>query len=122
MVKKLSEMSTMPQISAAFQGWASKISLVRIVQKIVNYLPVDSEVKYDFQGICQPLRPEQIALKPEGQRHWEWWMIHWYTSAQNLTVNDRIIYNGCKFKVMAAYDYSANNFIEYHIIKDFEAE
>jgi len=122
--KTLAQSSGMPQINAAFSGWMNTISLVKITQVVGTGddagLVEDVEQIITFQGVIQPLKPSLIQLKPEGQRSFEWLQIHCFSGSLNLVPNDRIIWNDKKFKVMGQNDYSLDNFIEYHIIKDYE--
>lgn len=117
--KKINQISGMPQISAAFAGWLTSITLVIITQTIVEGFVEDSESEITFKGVIQPLMPKAIALKPEGQRDWGWLMIHCFSGSLNLSPNDRIIYNSQKYKIMATKDYSLDNYIEYHLVEDF---
>ncbi len=107
--KKINQISGMPQISAAFAGWETSITLVKITQTIVEGFVQDAETEVTFKGVIQPLMPKAIALKPEGQRDWGWLMIHCFTGALNLSTNDKIIYNSQRYKVMAIRDYTLNN-------------
>jgi hypothetical protein len=124
MTTPLNQLSGMPQMRAAFAGWFSRITLDVITQDVSAEGYVDSiEKKYTFQGTVQPLDPEKIKLKPEGQQSWEWLQIHCVVDSNpafNLKTNDRILFNCRKYKVMAKYDYSLNNYIEYHIIYDYQ--
>ncbi len=107
-------------MGAAFAGWMKPITLIRITQSITDGLVTDNEASITFQGTIQPLSPRMIALKPEGQRAWEWLQIHAFAGSLNLDDNDRISYNDKRFKVMATNDYSLNNYIEYHVVRDYE--
>jgi hypothetical protein len=108
-------------MSAAFAGWFSPITLTVITQTINAGLVTDTESTVTFQGVIQPLSPEQIQLKPEAQRSFQWLQIHCKTGGGTLNTNDRIIYGAKTFKVMAPLDYSLNGFLEYHAIEDYEA-
>jgi hypothetical protein len=119
-MKLINQISGMPQISTAFAGWMNNITIVRITQTIVNGFSEDAEEQITFKGTIQPLNPRSIALKPEGQRDWEWLQIHCFAGNLNLVPNDRIIYNSIKYKIMASLDYSLNNYIEYHLVRDYE--
>lgn len=112
----------MPIMSAAFAGWMKSVTLKVITQTISAGLVTDEETDYTFIGTIQPLSPEQIQLKPEAQRSFQWLQIHCKTGAEPLKTNDRIEYNGKKYKIMANLDYMINGFIEYHAIEDYEAE
>ena len=117
----LSKLSGAPQISSAFSGWESTIILVRISQQIIDGLVQDIAQQIQFRGVVQPLSAKQIALKPEGERAWAWLQIHIKAdSPMKLDVNDRIMYNCRKYKVMAQLDWSANNFVELHCVEDFQ--
>lgn len=120
MAKKINELSGMPQMSAAFSGWKNTITVQRITQTVVDGFTQDTASSVTFQGVIQPLDPEQIKLKPEGQRSWEWLDIHIEGSAVIFATNDRFLYNGRKFKIMHKKDYSLNNYVEYHAIEDFQ--
>lgn len=119
-MKPLNQLSGMPQITSAFKGWTKKISLVVVTQSIVDGFVQESLAATDFEGTIQPLIPEELKLKPEAQRSWEWLQIHCVSGNLNLKNNDRIIYNGKKYKVMAPRDYSLNGYIEYHCVEDYQ--
>lgn len=119
-MKKINEISNMPQMGAAFSGWQTSVTITKITQEVVKGLLTSTEVDYTFKGVVQPLNPKSIELKPEGQRAFTWLQIHCFSGNLNLIPNDRIIYNGVTYKVMDIWDYSLNNFIEYHIIQDYE--
>ncbi len=120
-MKALSQSSGMPQISAAFSGWLSPIVLMKITQVIDNGFPIDVSEEIRFKGVVQPLSPKQLMLKPEGQRAFEWLLICCPAAQRvNLNVNDRIVYNGQKYKVMGQNNYSQSGFIEYHAVQDYQ--
>lgn len=111
---------SMPQMRAAFAGWMKRITLTRRVQTVEDDgLVVENDVPFTFRGTIQPLSPKQIALKPEGQRAWQWLQIHCMGS-NALEPNDRIIYQGKLYKVMGQNDYSLNGFVEYHVVQDYQ--
>lgn len=119
-MKTLDQLSGMPQMNAAFSGWMKKISLVVITQQQINGFMKDIESAVTFQGTIQPFSDKQLMLKPEGERAWMWYQIHAIAGQLNLDTNDKIIYDGVRYKVMALRDYSLNNYIEYHVIRDYQ--
>ncbi len=110
---------TMPQMRAAFSGWQNRITLVRITQTVVDGLVVLQESSVAFRGTIQPFGPKELALKSEGERAWEWLMIHTPKSVI-LNPEDRILIKGQRYKVMGQNNYQLNNFIEYHVVKDYQ--
>lgn len=109
----------MPQMGAAFMGWQGKVTLIRVTQTITNGLVANTESVVEFQGVIQPLSARQVSLKPEGQRAWQWMMIHAFNTNLNLTDNDKIKLDGVPYKIMGVWPYERNNFIEYHAVRDF---
>lgn len=119
--KSLKSISGVPQMTAGFCGWGSTLLLVKITQQILNGLVQDIAHQIPFHGVVQPLSVKQISLKPEGERAWTWLQIHVQASSPvKLDVNDRIMYNDRKYKIMARLDYSANGYIEHHCVEDFQ--
>lgn len=113
-------LSGMPQMSAAFAGWTIPISLLLIRQEISAGFLVNYEETVTVRGTWQPLDPEEIELKPEGQRSWEWVDLHVEGSTVLFKTNDRVLKDGVRYKVMSSKDYTLNNFSEYHLVRDFD--
>lgn len=118
----LKALSGMPQMSATLTGWEVPLTLVKVIQDIVEGDAVFTEQQINFMGCWQPLRDEELQFKPEGQRSWEWIWIHSKSSELNLQTADKVIFNNKRYKVMAVKDYSLNGFVEYQLIRDFESE
>jgi len=112
-------MSKFPQIKYAFKNWQQNITLVKITQSIINYKNVEEEQVLSFKGVIQPLQAEQLKIKPEGQRDWQWLMIHTNKEIA-LNVNDRIKYKNQEFKVMAKKNYSLNDYFYYEVVEAYE--
>lgn len=121
MKKNLSNFTGMPQIQSAFSGWMNNISIVLITQVVINGFPTNKEQTVNFQGVIQPLNPQALEMKPEGQRALEWLQIHCPLTTQ-IKINDRILWNGKKYKIMAENDYSLNGYHEFHALKDYTNE
>ena len=115
----LNQIVNMPNMSNTLNGWKNALTLFVVTQTIVNGFPTDSRVEFSFEGVVQPLAPEAIKLKPEGQRSWNWLQIHVTSGDLDLKNNDIIEFNNVQFKVMAKKDYALNGYIEYHVVKDF---
>lgn len=120
--RPLNQSSGMPQMRAAFSGWFKPITLVRVTDVNTNGFITKQETMFTFKGTVQPLSAEEIQLKPEGQRAFQWLQIHALKSPNNLLVDDRIVFNGVRYKIMQIRDYSLNNYIEYHAIWDYQDE
>ena len=119
--QNLKVLSGMPQMAMTLTGWEVPLTLVKVIQDIVDGDAVFTEQQINFMGCWQPLRDEELQFKPEGQRSWEWIWIHAKAGTLNLQTADKIIFNNKRYKVMSVKDYSLNGFIEYQIIRDFES-
>ena len=113
-------LTNMPNMSTTLNGWEAPLSLIKITQSIVDGDAVKTEQTINFQGVWQPLRDEQLQFKPEGQRSWSWYLIHAKAGTLNLKTQDKIIFQGKRYKVMNLKDYSLNGFIEYEVILDYQ--
>lgn len=112
--------SGMPNMASTLNGWEVPLSLIKVIQNVSEGDLVTTEKEINFMGVWQPLRDEQLELKPEGQRSWEWVWIHAKASELNLETADKVIFNNKRFKVMDKKDYSLNGFVEYHLCRDYE--
>lgn len=112
--------SGMPQMDTTLYVWEVPLTLVKVVQSVVEGDLVTTETQINFKGVWQPLRDEQLELKPEGQRSWEWIWIHAVASQLNLETADKVIFNNKRYKVMQKKDYGLNAFVEYQLCRDYE--
>lgn len=112
----------MPNMRNTLTGWEVPLTLVKIKQEVVDGDVIKSEQLINFLGCWQPLRDEELQFKPENQRSWSWYWIHAKSGTLNLQTQDKIIFQGERFKVMGVKNYSLNGFIEYQIIRDYEEE
>lgn len=119
-VKTLSGLSGMPQINNALNGWEVPLTLVKVIQNVVEGDLVTTELKINFKGVWQPLSAEQLNLLPEGQRSWENVWIHAKSSQLNLETADKVIFKNRRYKITQKKDYGLNGFVEYMLIRDFE--
>lgn len=110
----------LPQMSSTLNGWEVPLSLIKITQSVVSGDAVNVETVINFQGVFQPLRDDQLQFKPEGQRSWSWYWIHAKAGTLNLQTQDKIKFQGNRYKVMAVKNYSLYGFIEYEVVRDYE--
>ena len=113
--------SGMPQMADTLLGWEVPLTLVRVIQSIVDGELVTTESTINFQGVWQPLSSERLELKPEGQRSWEWCWVHARASELNLETADKVIFKNRRYKVISKKDYGLNSFVEYELCRDYES-
>lgn len=121
MVVKVNEISGMPSMSATLNGWKTNVIFTKVSRQIVNGISTTTKTDHQTRATVQPLSPQQISLKSEGQRAWSWWQIHVDSGEVELIPDDRItLENGLELKVMAKRNYSRNGYFEYHAIEDYD--
>lgn len=111
---------TMPDVSGAILSWFQKMDFAIITKENINFQTVETSTDVSTQGVWQPLSPQQLMMKPEGQRQWKWFQVH-ALPGLNLRPDDRLVYLGTKYRVMAVLDYKLNGYMEYHVIDDYQA-
>lgn len=110
----------MPQMQHTLDGWmisfiVKRTSQVQIDGEIINRSKLEK-----IRAVLQPLRMEELELKPEGQRSWPWYQLHVPVSYDALPNSSVVTIHGKDYKIMASKDYTLNGYIEYHLLKDYQ--
>ena len=118
---KIGDINTgLPQMETALNGWEVKVYANFITQTLVDGEIVEQSNPKTFIGVRQPLKSEEVELKPEGQRAWSWYWLHVDVKYPMLTYQQEITIKGETYRVMAIKDYSLDGFMEYHVAKDYQ--
>lgn len=109
---------TLPDVSGALLSWFQKMLFVKVVKTIVNFQVVETPTRIFFQGVMQAFSEQQLKMKPEGQRAWNWYQLH---AELGLVLNpDEVVnYLGNQYRVKSKIDHTQYGFIEYHLILDY---
>lgn len=109
---------TMPDLSGAILNWFQPMTFGVVTKTVVNFQVRETKVDVTFQGVWQPMKPQSIRMKPEGQRSWKWFTVHALPSLQ-LTPDEVITYLGVQYRVADKLDYKLDGFVEYHLCQDY---
>ena len=110
---------TLPQMNDALFNWYQPMTFTTIVKTVgPTYDVVETPTNVDFLGVWQPFGPEDLKMKPEGQRSWSWFMVH-AEPGLVLNTDDVVLYLGIQYRVMAKYNYACYAYMEYHLVLDF---
>lgn len=120
---KINQLSAnLPNVSEVMNGWEVSMTANYVTQSVVDGAVVDTEVNKPIKGISQPLKAEEIALKDEGQRMWNWVLVQVReTIYGELYPTQILIINNIRHKIMAKKDWTLDGYREYHVIRDFES-
>ena len=110
----------LPRPQMGINSW-SQGARAKVIHQVVDINGnVTNQISFfNFDGVIQPLRPEEIKVKEEAQWSWDWYWFHTLQDVK-LTTNDRVFYKNVEYKIMAVKDYSDYGHIEYHCIKDWQ--
>ncbi len=95
---------------------AISLTIVRKVKDGMDWKEVPSD--YIAQGVVQQLGDEALEILPEGQRSWQWKMIH-CTPDLVLRTDDHIIYRGVRYDVMERRDFADYGYVKYMIVNKY---
>lgn len=113
----------LPDVSSTLEGWFQKIVFGIVAKSLVNNRTVETITQIESQGVLQPLTAQQLEIKPEGQRGWNWFMLHCQPSL-SLQLDDTVNISGTRFngryRVMARTGYDQYGYIQYDLVKDYQ--
>ncbi|MDR3244657.1 MAG: hypothetical protein LBT79_07915 [Elusimicrobiota bacterium] len=109
----------LPQVGDILSGWFQSLEFEKVVKSIENYEVKETRTLIITKGVRQPLSPQAIYLKPEGQRAWIWQTIHCLPNIV-LKNDDIIIFDEIRYRVMARLNWQEYGYVEYHICEDYK--
>ena len=109
----------LPDMSAALGDLMQPMSFVRIDKTNLDGLVQEIQFPIVTRGVRGPWSPQKLAILPEGQRAWRWETI---TALADLILkpDDRILWDGIYFRIMAKTDYKEYGYVQYDIAQDYE--
>lgn len=120
--RKLSHVAMgLPDVSGAVQCFLQPVRLGVIKKKQVSGYTVETVSWVCTQAVRQAFTPEQLSLKPEGERSWKWYTLHTVPEVC-LKTDDIIIIHDLRMRIMEISGYSEYGFNEYHAIEDYTSK
>jgi len=110
---------TVPDMSSTLLDWFQAMVFSVVTKVTQNFQVYETMVETTFQGVWQPLSFKQLMIKPEGQRGWNWFLVHADPSL-TLEIDQIIIYLTKQYRVMARQDWTLYGYIEYHLVEDWQ--
>lgn len=109
----------LPQMGEVLPSWFQPMTFTLVTKSLVDYEVQEVLVTVTTQGVRQPMSAQELAIKPEGQRGWKWETIHCLPNVK-LKLDDIIIFDTVKYRVMQKWDWSEYGYIQYEICQDYE--
>lgn len=111
--------STLPNVSEVLPDWFQTLTFELVTKGLVDYEVVETLVTITTQGVRQPMSSQKLELKPEGQRAWKWETIHCLPDVK-LKVDDIIVFDNVKYRVMNRWNWAEYGYLEYEICQAYE--
>lgn len=111
--------SGLPQVGEVLPSWFQTMTFDVVTKTIVNYEVKETLTTITTQGVRQPMSAQQLSIKPEGQRAWRWETLHCLPDVK-LQVDDIVIFDSIKYRVMQRWNWAEYGYLEYHICQAFE--
>ena len=108
----------LPDVSSALLNWLQPMQVNQIVKTTVNYSVVEKLTTINFEGVIEAGTPEQIMMKPEGQRSWKWVSI-WTHSTVQLNTDDIVTSLGKSYRIKSKSDWYQYGYINYEAHEDY---
>lgn len=105
---------TFPNVSAVFAGWTSPVQM-KVISKTAQDFELNEETLavVEYEAVMQPMPPQKVDRKPEGERIWKWWESWSVTRLQpDTVVQDQ---DGVQFKVQSVQDWGQGGFFHYEL-------
>lgn len=110
--------SPLPNMSATVRSYFRPMKLVRVQKTVGGFEVAEERVELDCQGTIQPFSARELKLKAEGQRSWNWQMLH-TTPDVDMKNDEEFIYRGTRYRVMSQSGYSDFGYISYELVQDY---
>lgn len=111
--------SGLPQVGEVLPSWFQTMTFDVVTKTIVNYEVKETLTTITTQGVRQPMSAQQLSIKPEGQRAWRWETLHCLPDVK-LQVDDIVIFDSIKYRVMQRWNWAEYGYLEYHICQAYE--
>jgi hypothetical protein len=109
---------SLPNMASAMMDYFVPLTFIKIEKRIENHIAKEIPTEVSFYGVRQPLTPQELFLKPEGQRAWKWEQIFTLPSVI-LAVDDKITFEGTPYRVMKKADFKEYGYVQYEIAQDY---
>lgn len=110
---------SLPNVSGALLDWFQPITFVIIKKTTVNFKLVEERSNYTFMGVVESQTPQQLQMKPEGQRSWNYLNI-WSLPNVSLKIDDIFCYQGKDYRVLSKNDWSQYGYAEFECVEDYK--
>ena len=108
----------LPTVRSTLTGWFRPLVLGQVTKSAVDGEIHEAVKELACRGVIQPFGPRELKLKPEGQRSWNWQMLH---TEPNVALRDdeEFLIRGVRFRVMSQQNWSEYGYITYELVQGY---
>ena len=117
--KSISESPDLPDVSSGIQMYLQTLQIGLVHKQNTNGYLEEFINTFRTQGVIQTLSPAQLAMKPEGQRTWQWRKLH-TTPELKLKLDDIIIVHKIRYRVMDMEDNRQYGVSSFDLQEDYQ--
>ena len=116
--QSIDDVSAVPDVGMQMRAFFQKITLYKITKQLIDYEIVETRLPFTTWGVVQPLSGQQLEMKPEGQRSWDWHSLH-CENGLILTTDEVVEYRKVKYRIIQQRDYVGYGFSYYEMVNDY---
>ena len=108
----------LPSMRSTIMGWFRPLILVQVVKTVADFETREVRKELGCLGVIQPFGPRELKIKSEGQRAWNWQLLH-TTPDVALRDDEEFTIRGVRYRVMSQRNYSDYGYITYELVQDY---
>lgn len=108
----------LPSVANAVSAYFRPITLIFVRKSVVDFEVSEVRKELRCMGTIQPFGSRELKIKPEGERSWNWQMLH-TTPDVSLQNDEEFTVRGVRYRVMSQRNYSAYGTIMYELVQDY---
>ena len=119
--KNISESPDLPDVSIGIQMYFQPIKISLVYKQNKDGYLQEFLNTFSTQGFRMAQSPQQLMMKPEGERDWKWSTLFTFPDLQ-IKVDDIITINKVKYRVMNRRDNREYGVQEFELLEDYVDE
>ena len=112
--------SQAPNVSSVLNGCLDPVTFTVVTksQDPVTMEIIDTTRSVTTLAAIQPLRTRELAMKPEGERSWQWYKIFALPDLM-MKLGDMVTIGAETFRVMGSRNWRSKGYMYYEIVDTF---
>lgn len=109
----------LPNMANTLNGWQLIQGFSKVTKLLIDGRVQETEEVINFQGVIQNFRTRDLLIKTEGQRDFNWKMLHTKTDIE-FSVDDIVKYKNSRYRIMMKKNWVEYGYYEYHLMEDYQ--